>query len=145
MWCWANEMLCYARHIVDACLWSIPSDRLSYHPFSTWKKCSHTAMINLNLSQFYWQSDHTAIALWRPPPFLSFTLWAYISVLLYLLAGLQSQKKRGFSCPAFFATLELNFLPKTFLLNTISKYLIDQQSATFTNKYCFKDENELGM
>lgn len=68
------------------------------------------------------------------PPFpLIYTV--NIHQFFSLLAGLQSQRKWGFCCAAFLYTLELNFLPKTFLLNTLSEYLIDQQSATFTNKY----------
>lgn len=90
-------------------------------------------MMTLNLSHLYWQSDLTAIALWWPPFPLIYTV--SIHQFFSLLAGLQSQRKWAFCWAAFYTTLDLNFLSKTFLLNTLSKYLIDQQSATFTNKY----------
>lgn len=117
---------------MEACLQSIPLDRCSYQLFSTWKNAA---------MQRWWlwigpnSIDRviTAIALWWPPFPLIYTV--SIHQFFSLLAGLQSQRKWGFCCAAFYTTLELNFLPKTFLLNTLSKYLIDQQSATFTNKY----------
>lgn len=134
---------------MEACSRSISSRSRSYSPFSTWNECRCATMMALSLSQLYWQSDHAAVALCRPA-FPSHLQREHTSVFFSLLAGLLSQRKWGFSRPAFFsffflATFELKFLPKTFLLNIISKHLIDQQSATFTNKYYHQDENELSM
>lgn len=126
-------------------MWLIFSHRHSNNPFFTCNKCSCAAMMTLNLSQLYWQSDHAAVALCPSRLPLSFTLWAYASVFLSPCWPAQPEEIRFKPSFSFFCNTWLEILPKTFLLNIISKHLIDQQSATFTNKYYHKEENEVSM